>query len=238
MKKVLITICYLFASFSLFSQEKQEIQSAIEPVKHILHTETSCKQLQYRLDTLNKLISGRVFLNRDVDFSHRHIRLQPGFFRMGYCIDVLTKNDTIVLSCITGPDSAICFRNYDTSRLNDYLHQRNKFYQSSKSADELFAELSTQEFYAFYCGEGMQKTEGGKYTKRLVEEKNTAALTDMLRSFNCETQAFGVAGFYMLKEKNYAIPAPVKRLISHIKKRNSTLAICSGCFLSVEKIYK
>jgi hypothetical protein len=61
---------------------------------------------------------------------------------------------------------------------------------------------------------------------------------DMLKSFNCETQAYGVAGFNMLAKKEYEIPFNILKLIQHIKKRNAELVTCSGCLAGIiNKIY-
>jgi 2-hydroxy-3-keto-5-methylthiopentenyl-1-phosphate phosphatase len=118
------------------------------------------------------------------------------------------------------------------------LTKRNKFYNSSKTPRQLIKEISFDEEYAFYCGDGSPKTQKGKYIEQLVEDESTDKLTEMLKSFNCETQAYGVAGFNMLSKKEYEISYDVQKLIDHIKKRNSELVVCSGCLSGlIEKIY-
>jgi predicted TPR repeat methyltransferase len=60
----------------------------------------------------------------------------------------------------------------------------------------------------------------------------------MIRSFNCEIQAYGVAGLSMLSKRGCVIPNDIKNLVQHIKKRNSDLVVCLGCSAGlVSKIY-
>lgn len=118
------------------------------------------------------------------------------------------------------------------------MKKRNKFYNSSKSTRQLIKEISFDEEYAFYCGDGSPKTQKGKYIEQLVEDESIDTLIDMLKSFNCETQAYGVAGFNMLSKREYKISFDVQKLIDHIKKRNSELVVCSGCLSGlIDKIY-
>nr|WP_295872767.1 hypothetical protein [uncultured Chitinophaga sp.] len=235
MKQILTIICYLLAPLSLFSQGENDVDA----VQHILRTERSCKQFVHRLDSLKTQQAPiKALLDRDMGFSYRHQRIGSADYGFNYNIDLLTKEDTIVLAVLSRPDGGILFKKYDSLQVQNYLSHRNKFYQSSRSIQQLFKELPMRNIYAFYCGDGLPKTDEGKYIEQLVEEENTAVLTDMLQSFNCETQAYGVAGFLMLEERDYDVPYTVQRLISHIKKRNSELLTCSGCFSGiVEKIY-
>lgn len=197
----------------------------------------------YRLDTLKAHFmpsrSGiRKEFNRDVDFGYRQQRIISNLNDYHFFIDLLTKNDTIVLASVTNSFLTTTFEQHDTLYTADYLRQRNKFYRSSKSTKALFKELSMNETYAFYCGDGLPKTQRGKDIEQLVADENTDALTEMLRSINCETQAYGVAGFLMLEKNDYVIPYSIQRLITHIKQRNAELVTCSGCFSGIiEKIY-
>jgi phosphoserine phosphatase len=60
----------------------------------------------------------------------------------------------------------------------------------------------------------------------------------MIKSLNCEIQAYGVTGLEMLQKKDFQISYKTQQLINYIKKRNTELVICSGCFSGViEKIY-
>ena len=156
-----------------------------------------------------------------------------------YQIDILCKNDTIFLCSISATDyNSIKFDSFDKETIERLLKKRNKLYKSIKTSGQLIKEISLSEEYAFYCGDGMPKTQKGKYIEQLVDDENTSTLNDMVKSFNCETQAYGVAGLEMLKKRDYEISYDIQKLIDHIKKRNSELVVCSGCLSGlIDKIY-
>ncbi|MGV3587986.1 MAG: hypothetical protein ACO1OF_13350 [Adhaeribacter sp.] len=99
-------------------------------------------------------------------------------------------------------------------------------------------EISSNITYAFYCGDGLPKTNEGKHIERLVNTRSIIKLNEMLNSINIETQTYGVAGFEMLSKKFVKISKEQKEVINYIKKRNSEVVTCSGCLTGlVEKIY-
>lgn len=227
-------------------QDKEETLGYFDLVKTIVATEKSDSNLVYRLDTLAlKFISSRSdvrnYFNRDIDCGFRHRRILLGSYLAGNQVDLLCRNDTIFLSIITLTEYGTInynYYNYEQIVIDQFLAQRNKLYRSSKTVRQLVKEISLSEEYAFYCGDAMPKTEKGKYIEQLVDEKNAWTLIDMLKSFNCETQAYGVAGLEMLKKQGRQIADHPKKLIDHIKKRNAELVVCQGCFAGlIDKIY-
>lgn len=229
---------------SVQGQDKKETSAYFDLIKAIVTTEKLGNNLVYRLDTLKaKFIPSRShvndYFNRDIDLGFKHRRIAMSLNFAGYQIDLLCKNDTIFLSSISSADyKGINYDNYDKEVIYQFLKQHNKFYNSGKTPRQLIKEISLFEEYAFYCGDGMPKTQKGKYIDQLVEEENTSALVSMLKSFNCETQAYGVAGLEMLQKRGYQIPYEIQEQIDHIKKRNSELVVCSGCLSGlIDKIY-
>jgi 2-hydroxy-3-keto-5-methylthiopentenyl-1-phosphate phosphatase len=239
-----LTFIALLLFLSVQGQERKETSAYFDLIKAIISTENLGNKTVYRLDTLkSKFIPSRShvtdYFNRDIDFGFKHRRILMSLNFAGYQIDLFCHNDTIVLSSITSADfKSISYDNYNKETIDIFLKQHNKFYSSSKTPRQLIQEISLPEEYAFYCGDGMPKTQKGKYIEQLVEEENIATLTDMLKSLNCETQAYGVAGLEMLEKRDYQISYDTKKLIAHIKKRNSELVVCSGCLSGlIEKIY-
>ncbi|MCS3797230.1 hypothetical protein [Niastella sp. OAS944] len=233
-------MCLLFVQ----GQDTKENAAFFNLIQDIVATERVGNNLVYRLDTLKaKFIPSRSnlndYFNRDIDFGfkHRRINLRLNFAR--YQIDLLCRNDTIFLSSISSAGyKSINYNNYNKEVIALFLEERNKLYRSHKTPAELIKDLSLPEEYAFHCGDGMPKTKKGQYIERLVDEENTVALIDMLKSFNCETQAYGVAGLEMLKKQDYQISDGAQKLIDHIKKRNSDLIVCAGCLSGlIEKVY-
>jgi 2-hydroxy-3-keto-5-methylthiopentenyl-1-phosphate phosphatase len=240
-------LCSTFVSLLLFlsvqGQDRKETSAYFDLIKAIISTENSGNSAVYRLDTLkSKFIPSRShvtdYFNRDIDFGFKHRRILMSLNFAGYQIDLFCRKDTIVLSSVASADyKSISYDNYNKEVIDQYLKQRNKFYSSSKTARQLIKEISLPEEYAFYCGDGMPKTQKGKYIEQLVDDENIATLTDMLKSLNCETQAYGVAGLQMLEKRDYQISYDTQKLIDHIKERNSELVVCSGCLSGlIEKI--
>lgn len=64
------------------------------------------------------------------------------------------------------------YRNLDATKVSTYLQERNQFYSISKTVEELVEDVCLAEEYAFYCGDGLQKTQQGKYIEDLVDDEN------------------------------------------------------------------
>lgn len=238
------TIFSVLFFFSVLGQDKKETSAYFDLIKAIVTTEKLGNNLVYQLDTLkSKFIPSRShvndYFNRDIDFRFKHRRITMSLNFAGYQIDLLCRNDTVFLcSIITADYKSINYDKFDKKVIGQFLKQRNKFYSSSKTPQQLIKEISLPEEYAFYCGDGMPKTQKGKYIEQLVDDEDTETLIDMLKSINCETQAYGVAGLEMLEKRDYQISYDTQKLIDHVKKRNSELIVCSGCLSGlIEKIY-
>ena len=239
-----LTIFSFLFFLSVQGQGKKETSAYFDLIKAIVTTEKLGNNLVYRLDTLkSKFIPSRShvndYFNRDIDFGFKHRRITMSLNFAGYQIDVLCKNDTIFLSSITSVDyKGINYDNFEKTVIDQFLKERNNFYSSSKTSQQLLKEISLTEEYAFYCGDGMPKAQKGKYIEQLVDNENVETLINIVKSFNCETQAYGVAGLEMLEKRNYQIPYDIQKLINHIKMRNSELITCSGCISGIiGKIY-
>lgn len=244
MTKFLCSTIIFFFFFSVQGQSKIETAAYFDLIKQIVISEKLDSILVYRLDILkSKFIPSRSnindYFNRDIEFGFKHHRIIMSLNFAGYQIDMLCKSDTILLSSISVIDyGSIKYDHFDKATIESFLKMRNKLYNSSKTSGQLIKEISLREEYAFYCGDGMPKTQKGKYIEELVEEENTETLIEMIKSFNCETQAYGIAGFEMLKKRDFEIAYDIQKIIDHIKSRNSELVICSGCLSGlVNKIY-
>ena len=238
------TIFSLLFLLSVQGQDKKETSAYFDLIKNIVTTEKLGNNLVYRLDTLkSKFIPSRSnvtdYFNRDIDFGFKHRSITVNLNFAAFRVDLLCRHDTIFLSSIASVDyNSLSYDNYDKEVVDEFLKRRNKFYNSSKTFRQLIKEISFLEEYAFYCGDGMPKTQKGKDIDLLVDDENVATLNDMLKSFSCETQAYGVAGLEMLEKRDYQLPNDTKKLINHIRQRNSELIICSGCLSGlIEKIY-
>ncbi|KAA5543374.1 hypothetical protein [Adhaeribacter rhizoryzae] len=179
------------------------------------------------------------YLDRDIDFGYKHQRINIQINFEDFRVDLLTSNDSVLLSVISHNDHKKLQSTYYTeAAVLKYLGLRNDFYGSNKKIKDLEEEISSNITYAFYCGDGLPKTNEGKHIERLVNTKSINKLNEMLNSINIETQTYGVAGFEMLSKKFVKISKEQKEIIKYIKRRNSEVVTCSGCLTGlVVKIY-
>jgi hypothetical protein len=230
------------------AQNAEETSAWMERIKVILAGEKTGNHLLYRLDTLkSEFIPSRSrvvdYFNRDLDFGYRHRRLNVELNMSMYQVDLLCFHDTIYLSSvITDPEfywePDLSSRQFDSAHVMPYLSRRNRFYRSKKDVSQLFSEISLDEEYAFYCGYADSKTEKGRYIDSLVDAEDVSTLTDMLKSINCETQSYGIAGLERLEAQNVDLAPEITYLIRYVKRRNSELTTCSGCLRGlVTRIY-
>jgi hypothetical protein len=235
----------LFFAFKVHSQTESEVEKNFTKIKNTISSENNLKNIRHKLDSLQFTFKDRknnyvdYFLNRAIDFDFNHDRIRVRFDLWEYQIDLVTKNDSIFFKSIkTEYYKKHSFLSINEKVLKEYLKKRNGFYKSTKSIKDLQKEISLDETFAMYCGDGMPITEEGHKIKNLVADEDIESLQKMLADFNCERQAFGVEGFRLLSKRKVEIPEDCKKWIEHIKQRNSELQICSGCITGiVEKIY-
>jgi hypothetical protein len=238
-------LIFLFFAFKVHSQTESEVEKNFTKIKNTISSENNLKNIRHKLDSLQFTFKDRknnyvdYFLNRAIDFDFNHDRIRVRFDLWEYQIDLVTKNDSIFFKSIkTEYYKKHSFLSINEKVLKEYLKKRNGFYKSTKSIKDLQKEISLDETFAMYCGDGMPITEEGHKIKNLVADEDIESLQKMLADFNCERQAFGVEGFRLLSKRKVEIPEDCKKWIEHIKQRNSELQICSGCITGiVEKIY-
>jgi hypothetical protein len=234
----ILTYLFIIPSFG------QEAQKYFEQINKIVAGETVSRNLYNKLDSLQaKKIPSRSgiskYLDRDLDFGYKHQRINIQINFENFRVDLLTSSDSVLLSVISHNDYKKLQATYYTEApVLKYLTLRNNFYGSNKKIKDLEEEISSNITYAFYCGDGLPKTDEGKQIERLVNTRSINKLNEMLNSINIETQTYGVAGFKMLSKKAVIIAKEQEKIIKYIKKRNSEVVTCSGCLTGlVEKIY-
>lgn len=227
----------------------QEVKLFFELADSIVMTETSAIKLYAKLDNLkSKFIPSRSslrnYFDRDIDFGYKHQRLNIELNFHRFQIDLLKRNDSIVVKIIkdyhhpSEVDRTTKFFNATTLNKFDYLILRNQFYNSTKSISDLIGELSQYKVFAFYCGLGSSKTREGIYIEKLVDNKNVSELIKMLQNICIETQAYAISGFEMLEKNRFKVDPATQKIINYIKNRNSETIICSGCITGIiEKLY-
>ena len=244
MKNLFLTLTFFF-SWNIYSQIEYAEKNYLN-LKNVLRTENIFTILEKKLNSIKLTFKDQrnnfvdVLLNRDIDYNYKHKRIRVQFDRYNYRIDLITKNDSIYFKSLkTEYFKKYSYQFQNIKELKIFNDLRNKFYNSNKNLKNLSEELTMDETYAMYCGDGLPLTKQGKKIKSLVKEEDVESLSEMMSSYNCEKQSFGVLGFSLLYQKNVEITEKDKLIIEYIKKRNSELQICSGCIKGIiEKIYK
>ncbi|MBS0029228.1 hypothetical protein ACTJJ0_14855 [Chitinophaga sp. 22321] len=254
-RTIILVTCSLLLHLYAFSQHFAKKDFDI--VSNAVGTEKTKSGLVKRLDALLKnYMPSRsgvgMPLNRKLEDDFYHQRIAVRFYPNNFCINLLTRNDSIFLSTIyftdspfagmggfTYADSTMREIRYNNAVMAVFLKTRNGFYHSAKTITEAAIELSGNEMYAMRCGDGLPFTEEGKRIRKLVEEEDPLPeIARMLQSLSCEVQAYGVTAIDMLLEKGVAIDNLNSKLYRHIVKRNAVVITCSGCLAGLtEKIY-
>ncbi len=219
-------------------------EAYLKKIRAVVASERSGTRLVQRLDSLAAAhMPSRSYLkaefNRDIDlgFTQRRLAMSLNFYR--FRLSLLCRNDTIFLSTINWEeDKKQAARWYNQAVIAEFLRKRNQLYNSSKTVEQLLADLELVREYAFYCGDGSPLTPDGAEVNRLAVKRKIDELTMMLHSFTCETQAYGVAGLQQVQRRGYRLPTASQALVAYIKARNSELSTCAGCLSGVvRRIY-
>ncbi len=242
MKPTLLLILSFWLT-NTFSQQEAYFQK----IQALSFKTRSCQQLIKQVDSI-KLTRRpndsyvRLFFDRDVDFNYTHKRILIVFNGIcRYQLNILARNDTICLSSLTFGDEIGTVNDYyehqnkkhsipniDTVKAIHYLWLRNKFYSSKKTLKDLKGDLDLNEIYALRGGDGYNETQYKKRLDILVKKRDFKSLNKLLQSINCETQTYAVTAFDTLNKRNITIPDISRKLVDHIKNRNSDIEILMG----------
>jgi hypothetical protein len=228
----------------IFSMTYGQDMMYYHKISEITGNRKSATELYKKLDSLKRTrrpndSNIEIYFDRDIDFGYRHQRINLELNSFSYKINLLTKNDTIYLSSIKFDDTfydahkKLNAIKTDTIHALSYLKSRNEFYGSSKTLNDLKNDLNLNEVFAFYCGDGSPKTKKGFYIEKLAKSKQANKLTELIQNINCEQQAYGEAGFALLKSAGIKISQDNEKILTYIKNRKTTLVECSGCLILV-----
>jgi len=237
--KSILSLCFIW--FAAFNRASAQVEATnFNKIVPLIHLNESTDTVYKRLDSLKQARTSssisRIF-DRDIDFGLNHIRIDLGLNNIPFQIDILSVNNRVCLYDVRALDEYDRTLNkkyfkkveIDSALISDYLKLRNNFYRSHKNTKDLLNDIEYNKSYAMYCGDGSPETKKGKNIDKLVKEKRTKMLEEMLQSISCETQAYGITGFERLIKQGYQPDSLVLRIMDHIEKRNSPVLTCGGC---------
>ena len=244
------TLLYCLLAPAAHCQPSAQVLVYYTPIAKLLQRQQSDSTLMLRLDSLRTTLRHSrstlsTLFNRDIDFGIRQRRVVMHTNVGGFQLNLATRNGQILALTIATAEafadtikpSDELFQACDTAAITQYLARRNAFYQSHKTLPDFFKELQATEQYAPYCGDTSPQTPRGAYVAKLARNNQVATLADMLGSIHCETQAYAVTGFAMLRSPR-KITSQQRLLLKHVKARNSIVITCMGCLAGVpSKLY-
>lgn len=123
-------------------------------------------------------------------------------------------------------------RNNDFSK--NYVSEHNKFYKTTLSESDFETQFLAEYVVGFGCGiVGLKIPEESKKTLRFVEKKKIKQLENYLTSFSPELQTLGTIGLLKIGNLN----PEQKRIMEHLKLRESIILSCSGCLYGIGESY-
>lgn len=159
-------------------------------------------------------------------------------------IHILSRNDS-VFAIIGDIPGYLISTYFNTDEISLFIQQHDSIYKTSTSSLDLFvSDILSGESYGYICGEAPIIYKIPEHRGlRFGDTKNIKEFRKWLRSYSPELQTYGVDALSYLYKTYHKISDDIeakndKRIIEHIKQRNSILDTCSGCFIGIyEKVF-
>ena len=156
-----------------------------------------------------------------------------------YKVHVFSKQDVII--CLISYEARTGNVNsyYDDKKLSTHIELHNELYETKFEISDFIDQLKEMKTYGFSCGYAPVMNEALQHDDIYLDSvRNGKHFRKWLKSFNPELQAFGIKALERLEEKEKLPLSPLeKKLIKHIKARNSIMLICGGCVSFPGKLY-
>ena len=181
-------------------------------------------------------------LDRKIDFGYQQHRIivMP-ISGLDLKLNFLSKNGNIIYGWISEYKSNNKKHlNLETFResadfLERYLAQHNEFYQSDFDQLDFENQILSEYIVGFGCGfTGDETSTESKQTLKYSENKNLVKLNEFLISIAPELQTLGTIGLLKIGK----ISDGQKKIIQHLKNRNSEINTCAGCIYGLQYPFK
>ena len=121
------------------------------------------------------------------------------------------------------------------------MNNHNNFYQTNLTREDFINQILSYNIYGYFCGYAPVSYKIPRVNElKFNKKRNAKKFREWLKSFNPELQTYGVDALeYLDKHTSFKLTELDKKIIQHIKKRNSILSVCSGCEIGIyEKAYE
>jgi len=230
-------------------------QNNVDKLKTFLKTVNETDSLKEKIKTAKlenlEILEVYVELERDIDFGYKHHRMTI-LHLSGWDLKLnfISKNGRIEFGWISeyqlNKDKHLQLKQFKSSPvlMKEYLTNHNKFYGTNLNKTEFQNQIITEYVIGFGCGSfnlnDVEKDfKKGFNSKKLDKLKNRKYYRNWLKSFSPEIQTYGAIGLLSILDKyKISITEEEKRIINHLKQRNSIIMSCSGCLVGLEETFK
>jgi len=170
-----------------------------------------------------------VSYRQDNSFKYKFLALRT-FAQNGDIFLIIYHNDMF-----DGEDSNPKYFGRD-EKINSILKAHNDFYKSNLTVKEMINQISEDELYS--CDENNSSEKIPSHNGYEFIKSNIDEFRNWTQSFNPELQTSGIHALeYLQKKNNVKLIEQDKKIIKHIKTRNSLLNSCSGCLIIYRKAF-
>ncbi len=118
--------------------------------------------------------------------------------------------------------------------IDNYLKEHKAKYGLQLSSKDFISQLTELIIYGFGCSEaGEYYPPEAKQMIAFVKNQSYDNLAKWLRQISPELQAYAIDGLLQLEKKGFKTKQEDKIIIQYLKKRNSDIYYCSGCFYGI-----
>lgn len=219
-------------------------QNDVSELKSLLETIETTNSIKQRIKnaSFNNLDVIEVFnqLERDVDFGFVNHRLEIMHWKGDLTLNFLSENGIIKYGWISEYKSTnkklagpVAFKD-SPNFLCDYISKHNNYYGSNLTEKDFEEQMLTDYVVGFGCGfSGAEISKESKASLRYSDNRNIKKLNEFLTSVSPELQTLGVIGLLKIG----IINQKQKKIISHLKDRNSSINSCAGCIYGIGETF-
>lgn len=245
MKKKLLLIIFNLFFTTVFSQNIEievdyEIQGYFKDFNNFDMENLKSKNFKHILNELNEIdkvyereIDFDVFETK-YDFEVKYLSNKSVHY-LHYEIKILKEKDSIIgLICYENVRKKIDYY-FDYEEIQNIIEKHNDFYVTKSDLSDFVNGFTNEYTYGYACGNSpkIEKTpsyNGYKYN----DKRNLNEFRKLLKSYNIENQNYGLDAIEFLnKSGKIKLNEDDRKIIEHIKKRNSLLNTCSGCNVGI-----
>ncbi|WP_417887976.1 hypothetical protein [Zunongwangia sp.] len=237
--RILITILsFIFIQTLTAQNNVAELKSFLETLEKTDSIKQKIKEAHFQnLEILDLYIE----LERKIDFGYMQYRiLVMPISGWDLKLNFISKDGIIKYGLISeykyNEEKHLNIKNFSRSPdiLRQYTSKHNKYYDTNLDQPDFIEQLLKEYVVGFGCGfSGKQISKESKKSIRYAKKRNFKKLNELLTSFSPELQTLGVIGILKIGK----ITDLQKKIIQHLKKRNSVIYSCSGCLYGIGETF-